>query len=227
MKKLFVLILTLALLLSATSIAALAEESEGGSGKASWQVIEMNGSPAQLISDGFGEKFRYQTFSGPGRGYSQGGAYLPRKVNVTAIGRENDYALLDIEYNGGRRMVYLEAKYVIGAEIPEISATPVTARIKTAVSLMFYGPGNQYDIVRQRTRSPYADMSMAELMKIFDGDMKKIEKALKDVFPSVQMPAGARVNALYEVNGWVCIESECTELGKARTWVPADQVEAE
>jgi len=226
MKKLTALFLTL-MLLCAAAIPALAEEGKAESKSTAWPVIEMNGIPAQLISEGFGEKFRYQTFSGPGRGYSLSGAYLPRKVNVMAIGRENEYAMIDVEYSVGRRLVYLEAKYVIGGGIPEISAAPVTARIKATASQMYYGPGNQYDVVRQRTKSKYADMSMAELMKIFDGDKKKIAQAVKDVFPAVKMPVGARVSVLYEVNGWVCIESDCTELGRARTWVPADQVEAE
>jgi hypothetical protein len=89
---------------------------------------------------------------------------------------------------------------------------------------MYYGPGNQYDVVRQRMKSKYADMSMAELEKIFNGDQKKIKKALQDVFPSVELVGGSRVNVLYEVNGWVCVESEGTVLGRARTWIPADQV---
>ena len=225
MKKLFVLILTLALLLSVAGIPALAEESKTES--AAWPVIELKGAPAQLICDGFGKTFRYQTFSGPGRGYSLGGAYLPRKVSVKALGRENDYALIDVEYNGGRRCVYLEAKYVTGAELEEIAAAPVPARTNGRIAQMYYGPGSGYDIVRQRTKSKYADMPMAQLIKIFNGDMDKISKALKDVFPHVELAGGTRVNVLYEVNGYVCVETEGTVLGKARTWIPADQVTPE
>ena len=227
MKKLITLILTLALLLSMVSIPALAEEEKTQGGSAAWPVIELKGVGAELRSEGYGERFRYQTFSGPGRGYSLAGAYLPRKVTATVLGRENGFALIDMEYNGGRRYVYLEEKYVSAGEPEEIKATPVPARTKARVEEMFYGPGIQFDVVRQRTKSEYADMSMSQLTRIFDGDTEKILKALRDVFPHVELPAGARVNVLYEVDGWVCVESDCTVLGKARTWIKADQVTPE
>ena len=66
MKKLFTLILALVLLLSAAAIPALAEEEKAES--KAWPVIELQSIPAQLISDGFGDSFRYQSFSGPGKG---------------------------------------------------------------------------------------------------------------------------------------------------------------
>ena len=216
MKRLLTLILTLTLLLTMAAFPALAEESAAEDEGAAWPVLELKGAAVGLYCDGYGEKFRYQTFSGPGDGYSLAGAYLPRKVTVMALGRENGYALLDVEY-----------KYVTGAEREEIAVTPVPARTNARIAEMFYGPGNQYDVVRQRTKSRYANMSMAQLMKIFNGDMNRIRKALRDVFPHVEMVGGARVSVLYEVNGWVCIESDCTVLGKTRTWVPADQVTAE
>ena len=227
MKKMFVLILTLALLLSVTGVAALAEESEGGSGNASWPVIELNGTAAELMPSETSKTFRYQTFSGPGREYSQGGAYLPTKVSVKALCRENDYTFIDVEYSVGRRCVYLDSKYVIGADVGENEVTRVSATTKTSICPMYYGPGNQYDEVTQRMKSKYADTPMDELMEIFKGDLHKIKIALQDIFPRVELPGGARVNVLYEVNGWVCIESDCTILGKARTWIPADQVTPE
>lgn len=217
MKKLFALILTLALLLCAAGVSAMAEGT-------SWQAIGMEGTAAELMSEGYVKTFRYQTFTGPGKEYSQGGAYLPRKVNVKALHRENGYVLLDVEYSCGRRCVYLEERYVKNLNVDEITVTPVTATTNAAICPMYYGPGTQYDVVTQRMRSKYADMSMAELNKIFNNDAKKISKAIKDIFPKVELAGGSEVKVLYEADGWVCIESDCTILGKARTWIPADQV---
>ena len=221
MKKLFVLILTVALLLSVAGVPAMADERG-----AAWQTIGMEGAAADLMSEGYIKTFRYQTFTGPGKGYSQAGAYLPRKISVKAVHSENEYALLDVEYNGGRRCVYLEKKYVKDANLKEITVNPVAAKTKATICPMYYGPGTQYDAVTQRMKSKYADMPMAELRKIFNNDEEKIKKALKDVFPKVQLDGGSEVKVLFEANGWVCIESECTILGKARTWIPADQVTA-
>ncbi len=218
MKKLTALILTIALLLSVACVSALADESK------SWPVMELKGSAAELTTLEGDKNFRRQAFSGPGTNYSLAGAYLPRKVTVQALLSENGFTLIDVEYNGGRRCVYVQDKYVVSADVEKVEVTPVKARTKASINPMYYGPGNQYDVVRQRMKSKYADMSMAELEKIFNGDQKKIKKALQDVFPSVELVGGSRVNVLYEVNGWVCVESEGTVLGRARTWIPADQV---
>ena len=223
MKKLISLLLTLTLLLAAAAVPALADE--GGS--AAWQVISLEGSDAELTEIYNNDNFRVQAFSGPGRDYSLAGAYLPRKISAKALCTEGDFVLLDIEYNGGRRCVYVPARYVASGSAEGITVTPVSARTTAAVDQMFYGPGIQYDQVRQRMRSKYADMTMDELMKIFNKDLTKIRKAVKDVFNLVELPAGTPVSVLYEVNGWVCVETSGTVLGRARTWIPADKVTAE
>ena len=223
MKKLTALFLTLALLISAAAIPVLAEEGKS----TAWPVIELKRTPAELMSEGIGKEFRYQTFSGPGKGYSESGAYLPSIVTAEALFRENGFALIDVDYGVGRRCVYLQDKYVVGAEVEEMSFTPVKATTKTTIKPMYYGPGNQYEPVTHREKSKYADTPLEELMEIFDGNLDKIRIALQDVFPPVELRGGSRVSVLFEVNGWVCIESDCTILGLARSWIPADQVEAE
>ena len=218
MKKLTALILIISLLLSAVCISALADESK------TWPVIELKGSAAELTTLEGDKDFRRQSFSGPGTNYSLSGAYLPRNVTAQALLSENGFTMIDVDYGVGRRCVYLQDKYVISAGVEEIKVTPVKATTKTTIKPMYYGPGNQYDPVTHREKSKFADMPMEELMKIFKGDLHKIRIALQDVFPQVELVGGSRVYVLYEVNGWVCIESDCTVLGSARSWIPADQV---
>ena len=224
MKKIAALVLTLALLLSAACVPVLAEESKGGS----WPVIELKGTETILNALEIDRDFRQQAYSGPGRQYNPCGAYLARKVvSVKAVHNENGFVLAEVDNRSGKRYVYFEAKDIQAGDAESVSWTPVPARTLSAIRPFYFGPGTQYDKVTQRMKSKYADYSRAELMWLFDGDEEKIAKALEDYFITLSLDAGTRVNALFEVNGWVLCEFDCTEAGLTRGWLPANQLAAE
>ena len=218
MKKLISLFLTL-VLLCAAGIPALAE---------GWPTAELNGKATELNTLEIQKDFRQQSHSGPGRGYSLSGAYLPHKiVSAKAVYRENGYVMTEVDYRAGLRYVYFREEDLTVTDVEEANWTPVHARTTARIKPFYYGPGRQYDRVTQRKKSPYADLTMEELMFIFDGDEEKIAKALEDIIVTVELTAGSRVDVLFEKDGWVYCEFDCTILGLARAWLPADQVTAE
>ena len=224
MKRLTAIILAL-VLLAAGAVSALAEEGSGSG----WPTLDMKGLPADMTRWVTSKDFRVQSTSGPGRGYSLSGSYQPRGISAaTALYTENEYMLLDLTYGGGRRCVYIPTPYpVVEGELEAAHWTPYPARLAATVDTMYYGPGKYYDEVRKRTRSRFADWAWDDLLEYFDGDLDRIERALEDVWVLVGLPAGARVDVLYEADGWVCIESSGSSIGLARTWVQASQVTAE
>jgi len=222
MKRITALIMTLALLLSAACIPALAE------GSGSWPVIELNGKETILNALEIDKDFRQQAYSGPGRQYNPCGAIMARRGPVVkAVHNENGYVLTEVIGRSSRRYVYFEAKDIQAGDVESVTFTPVPARTLSTIRPFHFGPGAQYDKVTQRTKSKYADYSWAELMWLFDGDVEKIKKALEDTFPTVELSAGSRVNVLFEVDGWLMCEFDCTVAGLTRGWLPANQVAAE
>lgn len=218
MKKLTAIILMLALLLSALCVPALAE---------SWPKIELKGTPVVMNTNEMDKDFRQQSHSGPGRDFSESGAYLPRKlVSLTAHYRENGYVLAEVDYRSGKRFVYFLESDLQPTEAETVTWTAYPATVQ-AGGRVYYGPGTQYSLVTKREESPYIDFTWDELMILFDGDEKKIEKALEDVFIPVTLDAGARVSALFEVNGWVFCEFTSSQIGLARAWFPAEQLAAD
>jgi hypothetical protein len=218
MKKLTAIILMLALLLSALCVPALAE---------SWPKIELKGTPVVMNTNEMDKDFRQQSHSGPGRDFSESGAYLPRKlVSLTAHYRENGYVLAEVDYRSGKRFVYFLESDLQPTEAETVTWTAYPATVQ-AGGRVYYGPGTQYSLVTKREESPYIDFTWDELMILFDGDEKKIEKALEDVFIPVTLDAGSRVSALFEVNGWVFCEFTSSQIGLARAWFPAEQLAAD
>ena len=204
MKRMISLALALVLALSVISSLALAEDKK-------WPAREMTGTPVELRTSYF-KNLRWQTFAGPSRRYALSGAFLTRRVNkATALLREGDSVLVDLDYATAKRVVYFEKDTLVSADVPEEKLEGVDAKTKAVVYPVFYGPGKDYDIVTQRTRSKYADLPLTELEELFDGDIDMMKRALKEVF--------------FEVNGWVYIEPSQCSIGAARFWVPADAVE--
>jgi len=224
MKRTIAFILTIALLLSAACIPALAEESKSSK----WPVVELKGSETILNALEIDRDFRQQSYSGPGKQYNPCGAFLARKVvSVKAVHKENGFVLAEVDNRSGKRYVYFEEKDIQAGDVETVSWTPVPARTLTTIHPFYFGPGKQYDKVTQRTKSKYLDYTLEELMWIFDGDMDKIEKALEDTFPTVSLEADSPVKVLFETDGWLLCEFDCTVAGLTRGWLPADQVAAE
>ena len=221
MKRMISFVLALGLAL-ALLCGAAAEET----GK-EWPVRGLTGQiiflkPASyLLKD-----IRRQTFAGPGRRYALSGAFRPdRVVTATALCREGDYVLTNLDYANSKRVVYFETQSLVSTDgVPEEKLEGVKAKTTKTVWPVYYGPGKEYDIVTQRTRSRFADLKPEILEELFEGDETLIERALKDAIHWVGVDAGSSVEVFFETNGWVYVETNCS-IGPARFWLPASALE--
>lgn len=218
MKKMITLALVFALALTVISAAASAE---GGK----WPVRELNGTPVELRTTVF-KNAREQSFAGPTRQYALSGAFLSRRVNkATALLREGDAVLVDLEYANSKRFVYFEKDSLTSADVAEEKLEGVEAKTKSAVWPVYYGPGKDYDIVTQRAASRFADWPLSILEELFGGDEAKIRRAQKDAIHWVGLEAGTPVKVFFEANGWLYVEPSSCSIGLARFWIPADAAE--
>ena len=217
MKKIITLALALALMLTVIS-GALAEDKK-------WPEREITGTPVELRTTIF-KNAREQSFAGPTRQYAMSGAFLSRRVNkATALLREGDAVLVDLDYANSKRFVYFEKNSLVSADVAEEKLEGVSAKTKAAVCPVFYGPGKDYDIVTQRAVSRFANWDYETLEELFDGNLAKIKRAMKDAIHWACLSDGAPVTVFFEANGWVYIETDQTSIGLARFWIPADTVE--
>ena len=219
MKKYLMVAILMLLIASLVCAGALA-----GSGK-TWPVIELDGEDTVLnsLSDSEG---RRQAYYGPGSNYAQAGAYKPYKVlSAEALYREGNYTLVDMDYQtAGKRCVYFRTSYLTSQSAP--AAAPDRFPARTTVSLIpMCGPGLAYEAVVQKEPSPYADWDLLDLVGKFGGSWE-IYEALQDRTYSVVLSQNSLVNVLFETEGWVFAEFECS-IGMIRAWLPAEYVVAE
>lgn len=215
MKKFLALLLALACLF--TAAAAFAE--------GPWPEREFEGPEAKLRGLNDAEQ-RHQAWYGPGnKAYAQAGAYKPKKAtSVRVLLRENGYTLVDMEYQtAGKRCVYFKNSNVKGADVPEESLKGYAAAVAQA-TVPRQGPGEDYEIIVQKKKSPYADWAFDDLVDKFGGSIE-IWEALQDRQYSVALEEGTDLTVFFETRGWVFAEFTCS-LGKVRAWLPADRVEA-
>ena len=214
MKKFLALLLALACLL--TAVAALAD--------GPWPEREFEGAEAKLCGLNDADQ-RHQAWYGPGKDYSQAGAYKPKKAtSVRVLSRENGYTLVDMSYQtAGKRCVYFKNSNVTGANVKEETLKGCAAEVALA-TVPRQGPGEDYEIVVQKKKSPYADWDFIDLVGKFGGSIE-IWEALQDRQYSVALEEGTDLTVFFETEGWVFAEFTCS-LGKVRAWLPADRVEA-
>ena len=221
MKKTLSIVLALALILSLIGAAA-AEDKK-------WPEREMTGTAVEL-KPGYLKTIQEQSYAGPGRGYALSGSFRPYRVNkATALLREGDYVLVDVDYATAKRVVYFATTSLVSADVAEEKLEGIPAKTKRIVWPVYYGPGTEYDIVTQRTRSKYADMKDEDLLTLALREhwrLSKFQRALshKDAIHWVGVDKGASVNVLFQVGDWVYVETRCS-IGNARFWLPADAVE--
>ena len=220
MKRLISVALALMLLLTVISGLALAEEKK-------WPERELTGTPVVLKPAYPGaEHKREQSFAGPSRRYALSGAFLADRVNkITALLREGNNVLVDLDYANSRRVVYFESESLVSADVQEEKLEGIAAKMTKNVYPVFYGPGKEYDIVTKRTPSRFLKYTMEELEERFWEDTSYIERILQDAIHWVGVDAGTPVTVFFETNGWLYVESSSTPIGYARFWVPADTVE--
>ena len=219
MKKYLIVTILMLLIASFVCAGALA-----GTEK-TWPVIELNGEDTSLnlLSDSEG---RRQAYYGPGSNYAQAGAYKPYKiVSVEALYRDGNYTLVDMDYQtAGKRCVYFQTSYLSSQSAK--ASSPDRYPATTTVSLIpMCGPGLAYEAVVQREPSPYADWNLTDLVGKFGGSWE-IYEALQDRTYTVVLPQNSRVNSLFETEGWVFAEFDCS-IGLIRAWLPAEYVISE
>ena len=217
MKRNVSLILALVLAVSLMCGLAQAEEKK-------WPVREMTGTAVEL-KPGYTKTVQEQSYAGPGRGYALSGSFRPARVNkATALFREGDYVLVDLDYATAKRVVYFATRSLVSADVKEETQEGVAAKMTRTVWPVYYGPGKEYDIVTQRQKSKYLNMSCDELKKEFGPDIQRLIKSMKDSIHWVGVDKGASVTVFFQVGDWVYVEASCS-IGKARFWLPADAVE--
>jgi hypothetical protein len=222
MKKTVLFALVLVLVLSMISGLALAEDSK-------WPVRDLTGTAVQL-KPGYLKTTQEQSYAGPGRGYALSGSFRPYRVNkATALLREGDYVLVDLDYATAKRVVYFAATSLVSAEVKEEKLEGVTAKTNKIVWPVYYGPGKDYDIVTQRARSKYADMKDEDIVNQAVHEKWKIDQFVrrithKDAIHWVGVDKGASVTVFFQTGDWVYVETRCS-IGNARFWLPADAVE--
>ena len=112
MKKTVSFALVLVLVLSMISGLALAEDRK-------WPVRDLTGTAVQL-KPGYLKTTQEQSYAGPGRGYALSGSFRPNRVDkATALLREGDYVLVDLDYATAKRVVYFAATSLVSAEVKE------------------------------------------------------------------------------------------------------------
>ena len=217
MKRIISLAFALILAVTIISGAALAEEK-------GWPTTELTGSAVELkpVLD---KAIQMQSYAGPGRQYAFSGSFKPHRViRATALAREGDYVLVDIEYATARRIVYFEKNSLVAADLESATLAGYPAKTKDVYYPMMYGPGENYDKITQRKISRYAKLAPDVLYERFKGDVPKILRALKDSIHWVGIDRGAAVTVFFEVDGWAYVEFT-SEIGLARGWLPADRLE--
>lgn len=173
------------------------------------------------------ENLRHQAYFGPGKTYGQAGAYKPYKViNATALFREGDYVLVDLNYEtAGRRCVYFRSNMLLETSgIENLDLEGVSAKT-TMTFIPQQGPGNAYECVVQTKPSPYADWTAEQLAGAFGGSVE-IWEAVQPRHNSVYLEKGSPVTVFFQVDDWVFAEFSCS-LGLIRAWLPAEYVAAE
>ncbi len=219
MKKCLIITILVVLIASAVCASALA-----GSEK-TWPVIELNGETTTLKPLSNSDE-RRQAYYGPDKYYAQAGAYKPYKVvSIKALYQEGDYTLVDMDYQtAGKRCVYFRTSYLPGSSAPTASSDRYPA--STTIDLIpMCGPGLAYETVTQRKPSPYADWDVISLVEKFAGSWE-IYQALQDRKYAVVLPQDSRISILFEAEGWVFAEFDCS-IGLIRAWLPAEYVAAE
>jgi len=222
MKKTVSFILAFALVISLISGLALAEDKK-------WPVREMTGTAVEL-KPGYLKTIQEQSYAGPGRGYALSGSFRPNRVNkATALLREGDYVLVNMDYATAKRVVYFAKNSLVSADVAEEKLEGVAAKTKRIVWPVYYGPGADYDIVTQRSRSKYADLKDEDLLDLALREHWRLSKfcralSRKDAIHWVGVDKGATVNVFFQVGDWVYVETKCG-IGNARFWLPADAVE--
>jgi len=187
----------------------------------------MTGTVVEL-KPGFTKTFQAQSYAGPGRGYALSGSFRPNRVNkATALFREGDYMLVDMDYATARRVVYFAASSLVSADVKEEKPEGIAAKTTRTVWPVYYGPGTEYDKVTQRSRSKYANLKDEELKQLAElrhWTAEKLKHARKDAIHWVGVDKGASVTVFFQAGDWVYAETSCS-IGKARFWLPADAVE--
>lgn len=214
MKKLLALLLALACLFTVT--AAFADQP--------WPERVFNGGDAKLRSLNNADQ-RHQAWYGPGKQYAQAGAYKPKKATkVRVLSRENGYTLVDMSYQtAGKRCVYFKTSNVTGGDRKEETLKGYSA-VVSQPTIPHQGPGEDYEIIVQKKKSPYANWDFDDLVGKFGGSIE-IWEALQDRQYSVDLEEGTAITVFFETRGWVFAEFACS-LGTVRAWLPADRVEA-
>lgn len=216
MKKIFILILAMALILSAACLAhadsswycsncgktrtsGYCPDCGARRPSGSWDEEDFSGTGTALKSNAC-ESFRYQSYFGPGKSYPDAGAYKPYKVtSMKALFREGDFVYVDMSYRTvGRRCLYFRANALTNDDVDERDLVSCSARTTKELQPRF-GPGNEYDGVIRTS-------SAGKTYKV------KLRK-------------NTAVEVFFETDGWVFAEFSC-ELGTIRAWIPASQVKA-
>ena len=113
MKRNVSLILALVLAVSLMCGLAQAEDKK-------WPVREMTGTAVEL-KPGYTKTVQEQSYAGPGRGYALSGSFRPARVNkATALFREGDYVLVDLDYATAKRVVYFAARSLVSADVKRL-----------------------------------------------------------------------------------------------------------
>ncbi len=143
---------------------------------------------------------RRQAYYGPGSGFAGAGGFKPYEViSLTALFREGDYIYAELAYQGMvKRCVYFGAS---GLENSNVGFADLNTERRASL-LSAVQP-----VLRSRE-----DFSPLEL------------RTENNVRQAVGLPAGTKIQALAQMNGWVFAEFSCA-VGKVRAWVPAGQVQ--
>lgn len=143
---------------------------------------------------------RRQAYYGPGSGFAGAGGFKPNEViSATALFREGDFIYVELAYQGMvKRCVYFSASNLenSSAGFADLN-TPRSASLLSAVQPVL-GPGEDFSLLEQKTEN--------------------------NVRQPVRLQAGAEIQALAQMNGWVFAEFSCA-VGRVRAWVPAGQVQ--
>ena len=217
MKKVIILILAAALILSGVCLAHADDSwycSKCGEERTteycpdcgakrpsgSWPEEDLSGVSTALKSSLY-EEFRYPSYFGPGKSYPDAGSYKPYKVtSMKALFREGDFVYVDMNYRTvGKRCLYFKANALTNDDVDELDMEAYSARTTKELQPRF-GPGKEYDGVIRTT---------------YDGKTYK-----------VKVRKGTSVEVFFETDGWVFAEFSC-ELGTIRAWIPANQVKAD
>lgn len=173
-----------------------AESTAGG-----WPVWTKNGTGTSLRAFN-NESQRHQAYYGPNGNYPGAGGYKPYKVvSATALFREGDYVLVDLDYKTvGRRCLYFKYSAITSAAADQVSLIAYPAVTTSTVQPKF-GPGYEYDSVVKKNQSNGSTMQ-----------------------ENVVIGSGTQLSVFFEMNGWVFAEFGSI-LGTIRAWLPANTVQ--